>query len=193
MRDMSPQPQINVLPSQTMCCHPATPCPAVSRIEVDSALTADGHLTLQYRIFTQPLAILLAPPHPPGAADNLWQHTCCEAFIAAVNQPEYREFNFSPSRQWAAYRFTAYRQRDTSFSPPTHPQVSLRCLHDRIVLDAVLDKSLLPAGPTLQIGLSTVIEAADGSKSYWALRHCTAQPDFHHCQSFALTLNTAPP
>lgn len=186
-------PQINALPGQILRCHPATPCPAVRRIEVDSALTAEGQLTLQYRIGAEPRCILLPPQSTPEASDNLWQHTCCEAFIAAVNQPEYREFNFSPSRQWAAYRFTDYRQRDTRFSPPATPQVSLRCLNDQIVLDAVLDKKLLPASPTLLIGLSVVIEAADGSKSYWALQHCTPQPDFHHRQSFALALNSTPP
>ena len=34
-----------------------------------------------------------------------------------------------------------------------------------------------------------VIEAADGSKSYWALAHGASQPDFHLRQSFALTLH----
>lgn len=190
---MTPPPQIAAAPDQVLHCHPAALCPAASRIEVRAALIADGQLTLQYRIFAQPRDLILPPKRSPGATDNLWQHTCCEAFIAAVNRPEYREFNFSPSSQWAAYRFTDYRQRDTEFLPPTHPQISLHCLNDQIVLDARLDKSLLPAGPSLLIGLSAIIETADGSKSYWALRHCTAQADFHHRQSFTLTLNTTPP
>jgi hypothetical protein len=45
----------------------------------------------------------------------------------------------------------------------------------------------------LQLGLSAVIEAADGSKSYWALAHCATQPDFHLRQSFTLTLNRNTP
>lgn len=156
-------------------------------------LTTDGRLTLRYRIFAQPRDILLPPPLPPGVGENLWQHTCCEAFIAAVNRPEYREFNFSPSGQSAAYRFTDYRQRDTGFSPSIHPQVSLHCLNNQIVLDAILDKNLLPSGLKLEIGLSCIIEATDRRKSYWALRHCAAQADFHQRQSFTLTLNTTPP
>src|SRR6478609_2309290 len=50
---------------------------------------------------------------PPAArttrADNLWQHTCFEAFVHSASANEYYEFNFSPSAQWAAYRFTDYR------------------------------------------------------------------------------------
>jgi hypothetical protein len=33
-----------------------------------------------------------------------------------------------------------------------------------------------------------VIEAADGSLSYWALRHPPGKPDFHHRDAFALEL-----
>jgi hypothetical protein len=40
-----------------------------------------------------------------------------------------------------------------------------------------------------QLGLTAVVEAADGSLSYWALRHPVARPDFHHRDGFAQTLN----
>jgi len=36
--------------------------------------------------------------------------------------------------------------------------------------------------------LSAVIEATDGSLSYWALEHPADKPDFHHPDSFALEL-----
>jgi hypothetical protein len=38
------------------------------------------------------------------------------------------------------------------------------------------------------IGLSAVVEATDGSLSYWALAHAPGRPDFHHAHSFGLEL-----
>lgn len=122
-------------------------------------------------------------------ADGLWQHTCCEAFIAGKDCSAYREYNFSPSGQWACYRFTGYRQRDPAFTASSRPPIVLRPEADGFQLDATLPADLLPASQTLVIGLSVVIEAADGSKSYWALAHGASQPDFHLRQSFALTLH----
>ena len=38
------------------------------------------------------------------------------------------------------------------------------------------------------LGLSAVIEGADGSLSYWALVHPPGKPDFHNADCFALEL-----
>ena len=181
-------PEIDALPAKTLICHPANTAPAVLAIDVSASFADDGALVLRYRIVAAPGALRLPPPQAPGPADNLWQHTCCEAFIATVNGPEYHEFNFSPSGQWAAYRFSDYRQRDAAFQPATAPAIEVDCLADCLELGVRLDSALLPAGQCLQLSLTAVIEAADGSKSYWALRHAAAQPDFHLRQSFALTL-----
>ena len=123
----------------------------------------------------------------------MWQHTCLEAFIATVYAPEYHEFNFSPSGQWASYHFTGYRERDFSFIPLAAPRFTFRPLPDGFQLDALLAPELLPPGALLDIGLSAVIEAGDGSKHYWALTHCAAQPDFHLRQSFTLALQRPTP
>ncbi len=171
-----------------LTCHPASPCPAVAAIAVSVAATADAGLALRYRIRGTPDGLRLPSPLPPGPADGLWQHTCCEVFIAGHDDAGYREFNFSPSGQWAAYRFTGYREPDTGFMPPAAPQIDLQPQADGFQLDARLAAALLPTGRILQLGLSVVIETADGSKSYWALAHGAARPDFHLRQSFTLTL-----
>jgi hypothetical protein len=176
-----------------LTCHPASPCPAVTGIEVRVAPTADGGLALRYRIRGTPDGLRLPAPQPPGLADGLWQHTCCEVFIADDEAAAYREFNFSPSGQWAAYRFTGYREPDAGFAPSAEPQISLLPLADGFQLDARLAASLLPADRLLQLGLSVVIESADGGKGYWALAHGGARPDFHLRQSFTLTLNRLTP
>ena len=176
-----------------LICHPASPCLAVTHIEVDVTSTGNGGLTVRYRVHGAPDGIRVPAPHPPGPADGLWQQTCCELFIAACDDPAYREFNFSPSGQWAAYCFTAYRERDARYRPLVAPQIDLQLFADGFQLDAVLPPSLLPAGKMLQLGLTAVIEAADGSMSYWALAHGAAQPDFHFRQSFTRFLNRPSP
>ena len=170
-------------------CHPTTPCPAVDCVVVSVAPTNDGGLHLRYRVSSQPGALCLPEPQAAGPADGLWQHTCCELFVATGRGSAYREFNFSPSGQWAVYAFSDYRQPDTAFAPQTAPQISLRQLADGFELAATLAASLLPDQAILQLGVTAVIEAADGSKSYWALTHCAAQPDFHPRQSFTLAFD----
>ena len=172
--------------------HPAATSALSCGIEVTATPTNDGGLVLSYRITCPPAEILVPAQQAPGPADGLWQHTCCEAFVAE-DGAGYREFNLSPSGQWAAYRFTGYRERDTTFAPKAEPQLSFTPLADGFELRANLPAALLPPGNTLQLGLTAVIEAADGSKSYWALAHCAAQPDFHVRQSFALTLKRNTP
>jgi hypothetical protein len=59
---------------------------------------------------------------------------------------------------------------------------------DQFALCASLDDPRLPAGASWRIGLSAVIEEADGTISYWALAHPPGEPDFHHADCFALEL-----
>jgi hypothetical protein len=174
-------------PCYQLSCHTATPCAGAVRVAVDVVRQADS-LQLSYR-FSGNLADLRLPaPAQPAAADNLWQHTCCEAFIATVDGPAYREFNFSPSGEWAAYHFSDYRQRDFAFTPAAAPIITFLTTPAGFTLRATLPDGLLPAGRSLKLGLSLVLEAADGSKTYWALQHAAVQPDFHLRSSFSLDL-----
>ena len=68
------------------------------------------------------------------------------------------------------------------------PEASLLMGKDELVL--VASVSGLPEGEW-QVGLSAVIEAKDGSRSYWALAHPPGKPDFHHRDCFALRLPPA--
>lgn len=180
-------------PKQPLLCHPSGHCSVIQALTVSAKLAANGALHLSYHLSGEIADLLLPARLAPAAADNLWQHTCCEAFIGATNNPEYYEFNFSPSEQWAAYRFTDYRQRDNRFQLAATPQITQQRRANAFSLAAILPPGLLPTGESLQVGLSAVIETREGSKSYWALAHCAAQPDFHLRQSFALTLKQNTP
>ena len=118
----------------------------------------------------------------PGLADGLWRHTCLEAFVAVENAPAYREFNFSPSGQWAVYSFASERVRTTlEVDAAMQPSMHIHSSSEQLTLTAHLPWTALPSrGAWLCLGLSAVVEEASGQLSYWALQHPCAQPDFHH-------------
>jgi hypothetical protein len=166
--------------------HAETPAPWVSAIRVSAALTADGALELRYRLAGERARLLIPEPAAPERVEGLWRHTCCEAFVMGADAPAYREFNFSPSGAWQAYAFQAYRQA----GPPTQA-IAPRIVREQggtLSLYVLLPRQDLPPGASLRIGLSAVIEAEGGGLSYWALRHPSGRPDFHHPDCFALEL-----
>src|SRR5688500_14038037 len=46
----------------------------------------------------------------PWRADELWRTTCFEAFLLETGAESYREWNFAPAGNWAAYDFDSYRE-----------------------------------------------------------------------------------
>lgn len=159
-----------------------------SRLQVlaDWPPQAGAALQLTYELHAGDLR--LPPPAPAQRSDLLWQHTCCELFIATVNRPNYREFNFAPSGAWAVYDFADYRQRlpDPALAAaPTMVWHSAGASHS---LQVTLPAALLPPGPW-QIGLSTILENEAGELAYWALHHPGEQPDFHRRDAFTLLID----
>lgn len=167
--------------------HPASSVPAGLAVRAGAAIAGDGGLQLFYRIAGAG-TLRVPPAAPPAPADGLWQHTCCEAFVATVDATDYREFNLSPSGRWAVYRFTGYRERDAAWQSPTAPTITVRCDGDTLELVATLPAALLPAGDTLDLSLTVVTENLSGAMSHWALDHAGERPDFHQRSSFTLRL-----
>lgn len=170
--------------------HPAVCSAVVTAVDAAAGWTADGSLVLNYRLHGA-IARLRLPASAGGArGDGLWRHTCCEVFVAREREAGYREFNFSPSGDWAAYAFSATRQRDAAADPGSEarPLVEVRRRADRLDLAATLPAAALPRRGQWLIGLSVVVEDETGGLSYWALRHPSAHPDFHHRDAFALNL-----
>jgi hypothetical protein len=120
-------------------------------------------------------------------SDGLWEHTCFEAFVRAASGTEYYEFNFAPSTQWAAYRFSDYRTGRCDAIEISAPEIEVQSSSDRYVLLASLkldELSALPRNSMWKLGLSALIEEMSGRKSYWALAHPPGQPDFHRTDCF---------
>jgi hypothetical protein len=174
----------------TLVPHPTTPAPLVQGLGVHATLTASGRLQLHY-VLRAPLAELAIPTLGPlRFRDELWRRTCFEAFVRADGDPAYREFNFAPSREWAAYAFTAQREGMRRLDQVV-PALEIRRTDERLELSAAVELAGLydSAWRTLKLAVTAVIEDAAGNRSYWALRHPAARPDFHHPGGFALTLS----
>ena len=173
--------------------HPSNAQSPLRALSVSGALQANGRITLDYLLHGDLLRLRLAPPAShPQRRDELWRHTCLELFAQRDGTDDYLEFNFSPSGDWAAYRFDGYRDGQ-SHGEQRSVGITLHPLGPgqlRIQACAQLPGSALQAADASgwRLGLAAVIEADDGALSYWALRHGGAKPDFHAANSFAVVL-----
>ena len=171
----------------TLVPHPTTPSAAVDAITVEVARAAGG-LTLTY-VVTSAVADLAIPAHaPPDRTDNLWKHTCCEAFILPGGGDAYVEFNLSPSTRWAAYSFTSYRQGMADLDLITPPAIDFNTAQTAFGLRAAVASPPTLAAAPWRLGLSCVIEETGGALSYWALAHPSPAPDFHNAAGFTCAL-----
>ena len=120
-------------------------------------------------------AIMLPPPATPSRQDNLWKTTCFEIFWQPLGGTAYREFNLSPSGQWAAYDFDSFREgmRDAPVEA-----IAIACSHDDTGL--VLKASIAAALPDpAQVALNAIVEHPDGGLQFWALGFPPGKPEFH--------------
>jgi hypothetical protein len=174
--------------------HPDSRTETVTSIEAEASRPRPGLLALRYVVTGAIGDLRLPPAAAPARGNELWRHTCFEAFLRAPPSGVYYELNFAPSLQWAAYRFTGYRAGMEAAGEVGAPKLIAQTTPQRYELAATiaLDQlSDLPADTTWDIALTAVIETADRSKSYWSLAHAPGQPDFHHSVCFAARLNPA--
>jgi hypothetical protein len=169
--------------------HPAAPPPAGVTVAVAVMRGRGGNVALCYRIQAPDGVLRMPAPATPGPMDGLWQHSCCEAFVAGDAAPGYTEFNFSPSGQWARYVFDDYRVRASHQGMPAwRPTMTFSEDGPERILKVTLEAALLPPANG-RLALACVLEDAAGGLSYWALRHPHDRPDFHHRDGFALMLD----
>jgi hypothetical protein len=167
---------------------------AVTRIDVEVARSRPGNLLLHYFVAGKISDLLTRRATVCLRTDELWRHTCFEAFVRASPSAAYYEFNFAPSTQWAAYRFGAYRGPMCETSEVSAPRIVVRSSGELYELQAslALAGTDLPSDAVWYLGLSAVIEETSGRKSYWALAHPPGKADFHHADCFAYELPAAP-
>jgi hypothetical protein len=164
----------------TLVRHPADG-PGPARAVTVHFEPREGELWLRYVVRGKVDDLVWPRATTPVRMDNLWTTTCFEAFVETPDG--YVEFNLSPSGAWASYAFDGYRQ---GMRPADQTAIvaGLDGAGDQVALEGRIE---LPAG-ACRLGLSAVIEAEDGAKTYWALAHPCERPDFHHPGSFIVTL-----
>jgi hypothetical protein len=170
-------------------CHPRTPSSALRGVDVTVGESASGSLTLMFGLAGDLSGLRIPDSRPSRRAGDLWRHTCLEVFVMGGEGPGYREFNFSPSGEWMAYDFHAYRDGG-ALEVDLQPGIRVRKTGDRLELDAEIRRDFLPSDRPLRLGLSAVVEDARGALSYWALQHPPGKPDFHHTDGFALEMES---
>ena len=170
-----------------LTCHARTPSREIHGIDAVVDVAPGGILTLAFALEGNLSVLRIPESRPSRRADGLWRHTCFEAFVMAGEGPAYREFNFSLSGEWAAYAFRGYRDGG-ELGVEVAPEIVVRRTKRRLELDAGICRDFLPPGRPLRLGLSAIVEDADGELSYWALRHPPGKPDFHHPDAFASQL-----
>ncbi|WP_309601269.1 DOMON-like domain-containing protein [Sphingomonas sp.] len=161
-------------------CHPDTPSLAVSAVGA-VCWFEDKRWRFRYLVEGAHQLVLLDALEG-DRADQLWQSTCFEAFIAG-DAAAYREYNFAPSGQWATYAFDS--PREGMRAAADEAKVWLEGGETWIAVEAEVSADLLPGLP---FNLTAVIEESGGTKSYWALAHPSGPPNFHDPSCFIARL-----
>jgi hypothetical protein len=117
--------------------------------------------------------------------DGLWQSTCFEAFLRRPGAAGYREWNFAPSADWAAYDFSSYREGMAEADAGSPPYIRME---DNLTWWTLGATIAVEAAGAWELGLSAVIEERDGRKTFWSLAHPSGKPDFHHRDCFVARL-----
>ncbi len=173
--------------------HPAFPAPPVS-IEAGINRPTPDSIAVRFDVTGDVVRIRLPAPAAPARTDGLWKHTCFELFLRVPGEESYSEFNISPSSEWAAYSFTGYREGMTERAGTQPPVVEFLAGSSGFSVAFVVSSvgAASTSAGELSGSVCAVLEADDGSLSYWALTHPSERPDFHNPAGFILTLPAGP-
>ena len=172
-----------------LVCHPATPPSAPLKVWVSvdhpASLGSVASTNVWFGVGGPADRFVIPETVEPARAEDLWQTTCFEAFLRIPGDDAYREWNFSPSSEWAAYDFKSHREgrTDAEVAPPY-----IR-IEDNLTWWAIGATFPVQADAVWALALSTILEERNGTKSYWALAHPPGdRPDFHAADCFAASL-----
>lgn len=151
----------------------------------------DDSITLHYEVCGN-IETIQFPKASIAASrkDELWTATCFEFFVATKDQPQYWEFNMSPSGDWNVFVMDAYRR--VGFRAETKisrlPFDFKKHSHE-YSLDVLANLNpIIPADRNIQIGIAAIVQSTDGQETYWALAHPAQHADFHLREGFTITL-----
>jgi len=175
--------QFNLVP------HPATPptepLKVWAMVDHAASLGSVASTNIWFGVGAPAGRFIIPEVSVPARAEDLWQTTCFEAFLRIPGVEAYREWNFAPSGEWAAYDFKRHREGRTDAEVAT-PYIRVE---DNLTWWALGATIPVDADAVWALGLSAILEEKDGTKSYWALAHPPGdKPDFHAADCFAASL-----
>jgi hypothetical protein len=181
------------MPEHVLIPHPTTPCPAVRGLTASADRVSQDLLVIRYEVEGDVDELLLPAQARSQRADELWKSTCFEAFLRAPGAEAYVELNFSPSSEWAVYRFDGYRRGMTALDAEPPPRIVCRRRESTLAADVDVHLQALGDGyrGDLDIALSAVLKDRHGVISYWALAHPPGKPDFHHADGVVVHVAAA--
>lgn len=113
----------------------------------------------------------------PTRKNHLWKETCFELFFttSTASHTNYREWNFSPSKDWQAYDFSSYRAPLPPRLAQTDctPLISIRPGRMQIELENLF----LPEDSF--VNFTAMIKLRDGQLVAYAAKHPRDGADFH--------------
>src|SRR5690606_27644178 len=100
----------------------------IQRVEGDLTVTpgaaaGGAGLDVHFRVVADTGQLRLPASRQGQRTDGLWRHSCFELFVRAPGAAGYVELNLAPSGDWAAYRFSAYRDCLQAIVPMTVPAI----------------------------------------------------------------------
>lgn len=168
-------------------------------LSISGTVARDGNTLFVTYVLTGDLEKVVLPPLNSSAnrAEKLWEETCFELFLGVglerAKDLLYREFNLSPSGAWNVLTLQGYRyatKEEPSFealpftAEQTDAELSLKADID---ISAIADNT-----QPIRLGVSAVLIVKDAEgkehETFWAVTHPTSKPDFHHPNSFKLSL-----
>ena len=176
--------QLNLVP------HPATlpadpPFKVWANVDHAGSFGAVATTNIWFGIGAPAHRFVIPEPAETARADELWRTTCLEAFVRRSGGEPYREWNFAPSGEWAAYDFSGHRAGMSEADLAAPPYVRFE---DNLTWWTLGATFTVEADAHWDLALSAVLEEKDGAKSYWALAHPAEKPDFHHPDCFVAKL-----
>ncbi|HEY5808047.1 MAG TPA: DOMON-like domain-containing protein [Povalibacter sp.] len=173
------------MPAFPLTPHPSTSSPWVKGVRVVVDRQPRGGLRCIYEVEGQIDHLAVPEPGPANRTDELWRLTCFEVFLRTAARTDYDEFNFSPSGEWAAYRFDHYRTGMVELELAAAPRIITTCTAELLRVDASVGAAERPFEQVV-LALSAILKDRVGNVSYWALQHPPGKPDFHHEAAFAV-------
>jgi hypothetical protein len=170
--------------SLPLTCHESTPSPFVRSLSV-SVGDSEGRLSLRYTLEGEIARLRIPSARTPARVDDLWRHTCFEAFVNSPGSAGYLELNFAPSGEWAAYQFSEYRAGMSPATSIAAPAISCARTPSHLEVSVSVNIPSVRSGHA-RLALCAVVEDDEGRASYWALAHPHGRPDFHHQDGFVL-------